>query len=525
MATIDTIADRSAGSAVAGKAYFETSTNRFIVYNGSSWVELHSDGTGSAFAYNLTESVGLAAVPLLHLDASELSLSDGDPVTSWADKSGNGYNFTSSGSNSPVFRASGLLGHKTVQFDGIDDYLSNSSVLSQFSSQNVTLIAVYNDHANSTFCDLFDTGSQAGGDRLSPDYSSAFLGARINAVTENFAKPASGNNIFGLKVNSGTSSYELFYNKASQYQVSSYSFGVTSVMSIGGGNSSYKLDGEISEILLFNEVISDADWNTIHEYLSIKYFTPNIGTLSGSYVLDSSYTVSESPTFHFCPESEYLFKADGSLASSNDDKILAWRDKAVGNILAAHSTALSPTLKTSHVNGKNALYFDGSNLLSGSGVQSSFKNTNGDSTIIFAFDANGDSSADPIAFPAAGGARLIQGGVIGYMSTLRGARLSAKSHGVNINAPHITTITTSSSQNSYKIFGNGGSAVTEENFSNPGWNGKKNHFKVGGASATAYTLTGYIYEILFFDSALSDADLNIVGNYLGVKYGINYSNI
>jgi len=47
MASIDTIADRSTGSAVAGKAYFETSTNKFIVYNGSSWVEIDSDGTGA----------------------------------------------------------------------------------------------------------------------------------------------------------------------------------------------------------------------------------------------------------------------------------------------------------------------------------------------------------------------------------------------------------------------------------------------------------------------------------------------
>lgn len=49
MATIDTIADRSTGSAIAGKAYFETSTNKFIVYNGSAWIELDSDGTGAVY--------------------------------------------------------------------------------------------------------------------------------------------------------------------------------------------------------------------------------------------------------------------------------------------------------------------------------------------------------------------------------------------------------------------------------------------------------------------------------------------
>lgn len=50
MASIDTIADRSSGSEIAGKAYFETSTNKFIVYSGSAWVEFDSDGTGAYFA-------------------------------------------------------------------------------------------------------------------------------------------------------------------------------------------------------------------------------------------------------------------------------------------------------------------------------------------------------------------------------------------------------------------------------------------------------------------------------------------
>ena len=49
MATIDTIANRSTGSAIAGKAYFETSTNKFIVYNGSAWIELDSDGVGAVY--------------------------------------------------------------------------------------------------------------------------------------------------------------------------------------------------------------------------------------------------------------------------------------------------------------------------------------------------------------------------------------------------------------------------------------------------------------------------------------------
>ena len=52
MATVDVIANRSSGTEALGKAYFETDTNSFIVYNGSGWVELQSDGTGSAAPYS-----------------------------------------------------------------------------------------------------------------------------------------------------------------------------------------------------------------------------------------------------------------------------------------------------------------------------------------------------------------------------------------------------------------------------------------------------------------------------------------
>jgi hypothetical protein len=50
MATLDTVSSRPSGAShAAGKAYFETSTNKFIVWNGSQWIELHSDGTGAVF--------------------------------------------------------------------------------------------------------------------------------------------------------------------------------------------------------------------------------------------------------------------------------------------------------------------------------------------------------------------------------------------------------------------------------------------------------------------------------------------
>lgn len=46
MAKLDTITSSTRpASPVAGKAYFETDTNKIIVWTGSEWTEIISDGT------------------------------------------------------------------------------------------------------------------------------------------------------------------------------------------------------------------------------------------------------------------------------------------------------------------------------------------------------------------------------------------------------------------------------------------------------------------------------------------------
>lgn len=529
MATLDTVATRPSGdSHAAGKAYFETSTNQFIVWNGSSWIELDSDGTGAAgYTLDSNHEIPLDSAPLLHLDASDLSLSDGASVTTWADKSGNGYDFTGSGSTAPVFKTSGRLNHNTVLFDGTDDFMSNASVLGQFSDEDVTLVAVFHQYDTDTQVDIFDTGSQSGGDRLSPDYSSAFLSTRIIEVDQNFTKPFYNNNIFGLRIDSSTPSYELFYNQGSQYQTGSYSFGVASTMSIGGGNTSYKFNGEISEVLLFNKALSDDDWNTVHNYLSAKYLASTKTVLSGNYTLDSTYSVSASPTFHFSPELDYLYKTDRTQASANDDTVLGWKDKSRGVFLTANDSALAPVLKTNHINGNNALYFNGDVLLGE--AMHAFESYTGDGTLIFAFNPNSDSSNAPIQFGrGTSGGRFINSSSTGYHYLLNGTtRTSNSAHGLDINNPNISIITANSSANTYEVFGNGGTAAYTSTFRNTGISNARNYFHVGAGNnaGTAYPLNGYMYEILFFDSALSDADMNAVGGYLGAKYGISYTDI
>ena len=46
MATLNTVTSSTRPSSpVAGEAYFETDTNKIIVWTGSEWTEIISDGT------------------------------------------------------------------------------------------------------------------------------------------------------------------------------------------------------------------------------------------------------------------------------------------------------------------------------------------------------------------------------------------------------------------------------------------------------------------------------------------------
>ena len=55
MATIDTITTRPASGMSAGDTYFETSSDKIIVWTGSAWTELVSDNAPASFsnAYSL----------------------------------------------------------------------------------------------------------------------------------------------------------------------------------------------------------------------------------------------------------------------------------------------------------------------------------------------------------------------------------------------------------------------------------------------------------------------------------------
>lgn len=138
-----------------------------------------------------------SATLLLDLEADMLLLSDGDPVSTWADQSGNGYDFTQTGDARPTKQTIGS--YPTVVFDGIGNWMLGQNWAALDNLPSFAVFAVIDENAAG---DIFskignnlcsDVGSQGWvvfqqGAGLSMDTS--------NYVYQNWNNPATPSNPF-----------------------------------------------------------------------------------------------------------------------------------------------------------------------------------------------------------------------------------------------------------------------------------------------------------------------------------------
>jgi hypothetical protein len=81
-----------------------------------------------------------SATLLLDLEADTLSLSDGDPVSTWADQSGNGHDFTQTGNARPTKQT--VSSYPAVVFDGVDDWMDGANFADNLDSFAVFTVAI-----------------------------------------------------------------------------------------------------------------------------------------------------------------------------------------------------------------------------------------------------------------------------------------------------------------------------------------------------------------------------------------------
>lgn len=200
-------------------------------------------------------------------------VSEGGSVSTWPDSSGNGYDVAqSTGGYQPVFRNSGMNERPAVDFDGSDDSMNNSSVLSNIGNATGTVITVFEPQGDTQY-GLTRIGANTNGyGRYAGSgggYTDDFRASGYRLSDYPAVMPTVGRHM--LTVRSGSSDYVAYLDRISQGGSNSPQWGLRSTFEIGIDTFGNPLDGYISELLLFNSSLSDANRHDVENYLGNKY--------------------------------------------------------------------------------------------------------------------------------------------------------------------------------------------------------------------------------------------------------------
>lgn len=208
----------------------------------------------------------------LWLEADQITgLADNDPVDTWNDESGNGYDATITLTKRPLYIASAVNSLPAVRFDGSNDTMGNST-MTGVGTGDFHLFIVQKRNAGSDFRTIMSVGSGGSSPLVSVEPSHNYyvnpLGSG-SGVTDG-ANPNATWELLEVKRSSGT-----FYIK--KYGGSESSGALTSTGATGYVLSGYTTDpfqawpGDMAAVVLYTDVKSGADLTDIETYLVDKY--------------------------------------------------------------------------------------------------------------------------------------------------------------------------------------------------------------------------------------------------------------
>jgi len=204
----------------------------------------------------------------LHLDAQSLSLSDTDPVSSWTDLSGNGYDGAGTG---VTYIASAINGHPAVRFDGVDDWVDVTSYANLFSNQ-VTAFAMLRN---------WTAGTPWGGSRNQSwlaRTSGGDVGRRhwVNADEADFAStaPGAGPVVLANVYNYATGDFAV---RADGVQIGSLTASrsspseTSSDFHIGKWRSGDWYAGDQGEVIVYDRILDASETSDVESYMEARW--------------------------------------------------------------------------------------------------------------------------------------------------------------------------------------------------------------------------------------------------------------
>jgi hypothetical protein len=466
---------------------------------------LYTTDAGPVTAVSAPTEISGCALWLDGADSSAASmLLNGSLVETWKDKSGNGRDFTATGTARPTLTATAINSRSAVTCNGSTNTLTG----------NTAAQGVIRNLAGYTVFAVLRTASIAAGERLAfgvgatvllrtgqTDSRSFIGGRRVAADTLESITGAASDLSVGTTfiqtaaVNHAAQSLTGLRNGAAfgldtTYMAAGVSENVASSVSVGtqaGGTYGF-WNGEIAEIVVFNTALSTTDRARVEAYLAAKW------GISGVH----------------------------AQATATNDPVGYWRDKSGNNRHATQATGASRAKVASvALNGRKSIGFDGTD----DSLELPALDITPATVLGVVRHSTGTSAAarTPFALSEGGSylhAQFIQSGASQMVAlTHNAARASYIANGVDVLG---ASFLLSSSQSA-----SGGGTVGRLNGTDLPYSAAIQDS--GGAnrigcryrnSANDQFWNGQVAEFLVYQSALSSSQITRLERYLAAKWGI-----
>ena len=202
-------------------------------------------------------------------------------MSKWSDQSGNGYDATQTTSAyRPTLVGNSLNGHPVVKFDGSNDYLSLSSsvytAMKAAGAGEVFIVVKAEQDTSTTWRGMWCMGSSSSYEYYPTMNSEVHIKEDWGSTTQyDVGAPVDSLYQYNLyNVSGSASGWACRLNGSVLYQSASNMFGFNSNPRLGTNSSNY-FNGEIAEVLIYKQVLSAAQRETVGRYLNLKYALPD----------------------------------------------------------------------------------------------------------------------------------------------------------------------------------------------------------------------------------------------------------
>ena len=478
---------------------------------------------------------------VLWLDANDCTTvtleDDSNKVTSWADKGINGYVITQSNSDRrPLYINNSVNGNSVIKFDGIDDYLLNTSF---FNFDDITVIAVGTyDVGDNSQCMLNISQNASGNGALMQYRTDSTIFSSYDGTTDesSFEETLPTMRIF-TGVSDGESDYYYVNGNMHDKTDSANITSTTNRLYLGSNAalSGYFLKGNIAEIIVYDRVLSNSERESVEGYLAEKYGIirepsdiANLALWLDASDLDTVYDSTDCTTTPVAYEGE----------------VGCWRDKSGNNYhVTSMSAARKPAYKLYAKNSLPTIEFDGSNDMLN---RSSFNIANIadlDETTLFtvykynspthrvspvSWHTNGNANSRFTIYAPSEGSEVgfhfknnANSGYVGYTPTFM-SDIEDKFNILTMNRCPTQSQCASNNQNiwvngDFKVGGNKTPVFTSSEqgtLSIGAW------YNSSSGDPSVY-MNGEIGEVIIYNKAITDEERILVEEYLSAKWDID----